>query len=126
MLPDRFATSVYVPRVSHNHPLPPPGDPPRPEGRSVSGSYQITAFALGPGTCESFCAPFKTELSISPNPVELLQSSLAGHQSQMLWGLLFLVLTPGLRSLTWDSELLLLWQNLCNIIILQFVGHPPR
>ena len=25
----------------------------------------------------------------------------------------------------WDSELSVLWENLCSIIILQFVGHPP-
>ena len=36
--------------------LPPtsPGDPPRPAGRSVPGSYQITAFALRPGALR-FC-----------------------------------------------------------------------
>ena len=34
--------------------------------------------------------------------------------------------TPGLGSLMWGSDLSLLWENLCNIIILQFVGHPPR
>ena len=32
--------------------------------------------------------------------------------------------TPGLGNLRWDSELLLLWENLCNIIILQFVNYP--
>ena len=33
--------------------------------------------------------------------------------------------TPSLWSLTWGSELSLLWENFCGIIIFQFVGHPP-
>ena len=33
--------------------------------------------------------------------------------------------TLRLGSLTWVSELSLLWENLCNIIIFQFVGRPP-
>ena len=91
-------------------PLPPltsTGDPPRLAGRSGPGFYQITAFALGPGMSEILCVLFKSKVSISPNPVELLQSSPAGFQSQMLWGLLSLVLDPwtgvpnvGLRALT--------------------------
>ena len=28
-------------------------------------------------------------------------------------------------ALMWGSELTLLWENLCDIIILQVVGHPP-
>ena len=73
-------------------PQPPPaspGDPPRPAGRSGPGSYQITVFALGPSVCEILCALFKTEVSISPNPAEFLQSSPAGLQNQMLWWFLF-------------------------------------
>ena len=27
-------------------------------------------------------------------------------------------------SPTWGSDLSLLWENLCSVIILQFVGHP--
>ena len=34
--------------------------------------------------------------------------------------------TLGLWGLIWGSEFLLLWENLCSVIILQFVGrlHP--
>ena len=32
---------------------------------------------------------------------------------------------PRLGSQTWGSELSLLWENLCDTIIFQFVGHPP-
>ena len=49
-----------------------PGDPPRPADRSGWGSYEITAFALGPGVCQILCVLFKSEVSISPNPVKLL------------------------------------------------------
>ena len=75
MLPDMSATSVPVPKVSHSQ-LPPspasPVDPPILAGRSGPSSYQITAFALGPGVCVILCAPFKSEVSISPSPLELL------------------------------------------------------
>jgi len=53
------------------------------------GSYKITAFALGLGMHEILYVPFKSKLSISPSPVELSKLSLAGLQSQMLWGLVF-------------------------------------
>ena len=98
MLPDVSATIVYVPRVS-----PTPGDPPRPAGKSGPVFYQITAFTLGPRVYEILCMPFKSEVSISINPEELLRSSPAGLQSQVL----FMVPDPwagrpyvGLRTLT--------------------------
>ena len=66
-------TSVYAPRASHSHPRPPtsPGGSPRPKGRSGPGSYQITAFALGPSMCEILHAPFNCEVSTSPGPLGL-------------------------------------------------------
>ena len=88
-----------------------PGDSSRPAGRSGPGSYQITAFALGPRVHEILCAPFKSEVSYFPSPVGLLQLSPAGFQSQMLWGLILLVLDlqtgepdVGLRTLTAVGE----------------------
>ena len=84
------------------------GDPLRPAGRSGPGSYEVTAFALGPGAHETLCAPSQSGVSVSPSPVELLHSSAAGLQSQMLWGLLLLMPNPqaeepeeGLRTLLW-------------------------
>ena len=32
---------------------------------------------------------------------------------------------PRLGNLMWDSEPSLLWENLCDITIFQFVSHPP-
>ena len=72
----------------HLHPASPGHSP---AGGSGPGSYEITALALGPGACEILCVPFKSEVSISPSPVGLLQLSPAGLQFQMLWGLVFLV-----------------------------------
>ena len=71
-------------------------------------SYHITAFILGPGPCEVFvCMPLKSEISISPSPVEPLKLSPTGLQGQRLWGLIFLLPYPwtgesdgGLRILT--------------------------
>ena len=68
--------------------------PPRGAGSSCPGSYQITIFALGPDEHEILCIPFKGEVSVYPSLVELLQSSPADLQSQMLWRLLFSVLDP--------------------------------
>ena len=45
-----------------------------------------------------FCVhPLRVE-SISPSPVALLKVSSAGFQSQILWGLVFLVLDPWARG----------------------------
>ena len=63
--------------------------------------------------------------SLCRSPMELLQSSPAGLQSQMVWGLLLQCQTPRLWSLMWGLELSLLWENFCDIIVLQFVGRTP-
>ena len=70
------------------------GDHPRPASMSGTGSYGVTAFALVSTVHENLCAPSKSGVSVSPSPVELLQSSSAGLQSQMLWGLLLLMSDP--------------------------------
>ena len=76
-------TSVYVPTVRYiTHAS--TGDPPKPPDRSGSGSYRITVFALSPSACEILCAFFKSEVLISPNPMESLQSNPSGFQNQML------------------------------------------
>ena len=58
-----------------------------------------------------FVFPVKSEVSVSLSPVRLWQLSSAGPQSQMLWGLIFLVLDPwarepdvGLRTLSPEGE----------------------
>lgn len=71
--------------------------------------------------CEVLCAPLKSDFSISFSHAELLQLILTGLQNQMLWGL---VQIPKLQSLVWGSELSILWEKLCNIIILHLVDYP--
>ena len=74
---------------------------------------------------ERFCAHHLSEVAFPHSPVGLPKLSPASSQGQWLWELIFLVQTPGLRSLMQGSELSLLWESLCNIIIIQSVGHPP-
>lgn len=64
-------------------------------------------FPLGSSAQKTLCASFKSEVSVSPSPMELLHSSPTSLQSQMLSGLFFLMPDPktgepnlGLRSLT--------------------------
>ena len=69
------------------------------------------------------------EWFVYPSPVELLSSNPTGHQNQIFCGFL-LPLTghslppaaPSIGSLMWGSELLILWENFCVIIVFQFVG----
>ena len=71
----------------------------------------MTAFALGPGVPEVLCVcPLKVK-SISPSSLGTSKLSLSGLQSQMLWGLIFLVQDPQagdsymqLRTLTPGGE----------------------
>ena len=86
-------------------------------------SIKSLLFPLGPGAHETLCAPSKSGVSVSPSPLELLRSSPAGLQSQMLWG--FLLLMPDHWSLTWGLRTLTPMGEPYNIIICQFVGHLP-
>ena len=67
---------------------------------------------------------FKNEV-FSSNPVRFLKLSPTGPQSQMSEDS-SQCRTPRLESPMWDLKLLLLQENLCNIFVFQFVGHPPR
>ena len=110
-----------------------PRDPLRLAGRSGPGSYQIIAFwgAGGPGACEISLTLLERSLySPPPTPTPLCgtpaikthwpsRPNALGESSSWYW-------TPGLGTLIWGSEFSLLCENLCNIIILQFVGLLPR
>ena len=125
MFPIMSATSVYVPRWTAVSQLPIfPGISPKPEVRSGPGFYQNTTFALCPTVHEILCVPFKTDVSIFTSPLVVLQLSLTGLQRQMLCRFIFRV--PDFQTGDPDvgSELSLLWENLCSII-LHFVGHSP-
>ena len=107
-----FTLSFYVLRESHSHPRL-PRRPCKPAGWSGPDSYEVTAFALGLGVHESLYAPSKCGVSVSPSPVEFLQSSPPALQSQMLWGIFLLMPDPqaeepdvGLRTLIPVGQLL--------------------
>ena len=66
----------------------------RPAVRSGPGSYQGTAFALGPGAHEILCVPFRNE-SIPLSPVGLPQLSPIDLQSKCSGGLSSWCWNPG-------------------------------
>ena len=98
------------------------GDPTMLACMSGSVSYEVTAFfPVGLG---ALCAPSKRGVSVSFSPVEFLKSYLVALQNQIIWGLLPHCHIARLKSLMQGSELSLLWNNVCAIIIFQFVDHP--
>lgn len=101
MFSKKAATNVHIPRVSHSPPL--PIQETLQEHRYVClGSYQITAFSLGPSARKILYVPFKNEVSISPSPEGLNKLIPTGLQSQELWGLIFPV--PDSGSLLPDAQ----------------------
>ena len=71
-------------------------------------------FLLGAGMHKTLCASSKSGAFLSLSPVEFLGGPSSHCQ------------TSRLGSLIWGSELSLLWENFCDIIVLWFVGCPPR
>ena len=108
------------PRLPHPHTS--SGDPPRPTGGSGPGSYDITAFTLGSST--KCCVPSPRAESLSHPVHGLLQQAPLAFKARWSGGSSSWYLTFRLGSLAWDSELSLLWENFCDIIILQFAGCP--
>ena len=96
--------------------LPPvcPGGPRRSAVESDSGSFQITASALGPRACEILCAPFRSGVcfpqpsgslrSKSHWPLRQKYSAVFSSQSR----------TSGLGSLMWVSDPFFLGENVCD------------
>ena len=61
---------------------------------------------------------FPPSLRRSCNQAPLaFKTKCSGSSSSQCW-------TLGLGGFMWGSELLLLWKNLCNIVIIHVVGHP--
>ena len=96
-------------------PLASAGDPLILAGRSGPVSYGVTVFFPLVLVHTRLCVPSNSGVSVSPSPVEVLQSNPTGLQSQILWGLLFPLLGPqagkpdiGLRTFTSVGEL---WYN---------------
>ena len=83
-----------------------PGNPPRPAGSRC----------FCPQSMESLFPPVLRG-SCSQAPL-LFKAKCSGGSSSPCR-------TPGLGSLARGSELSLIWENFCNIMILQTVGRPP-
>lgn len=120
--PKNGSHRVSVTRVSHISPQDSPGSP----GRSDPGSYPLTASALGSVVQENLCAPFKNEVSIPPALSFFQKQDPPGFEAKCSGSFASWSRTLRLGSLTWGSNHSLLWENLCNVIILQFVDRPLR
>ena len=89
-----------------------------PPVRSGSSSSMFIAFILGHYALD-FVWAFKGEVSVSPSPAGLRQLSFTAFKAKCSGGSFSQYWTPGLGNLTWGKQPLLLWENLCSIIILQ-------
>ena len=86
------AASVFVPTVSHSSPTS-VGSPAMLADRSGPISYGIIAFFPWVLVHMRLYVFSKSGVSVSPSPVEVLQSNPSGLQSQILW-VLHLLLDP--------------------------------
>ena len=100
-----------------------PGEPPRLTGKSDSDAYGVPAL---PWAHMKLCVPPPSMESLFPLVLwsSCTQASLAYHAMSSN-GSSSQCQTPRHGRLTWGSELSLLWENLCNIVIFQSTGHPP-
>ena len=123
-LPEISTISVHVPRESDSHTMLP---------QETLWNQQVGLAQVPKKSLTLLCVPVcmrpcvfppRVKFSFPPSPMELLNRSLVGLQSQMLGGFFLWCQIPGLRSLMWGLKLSLLWENFCNIIILQFVDCP--
>ena len=117
--------SVFVPMLSHSHPLP---------LQETLQSWQVTLaqsvrrsllFSLGPGVHQTLCAPSKNVVSISFSPMEFQQSNHWPSKPGCLRTPILTAKSPSLGRMTWGSGFSLLQKKFCGIIIFQFwVAHP--
>ena len=114
MLPDMSTTSVYVSRMSQSHHTSPPqGGPLRPVGRFGLVSYQITAFAVGPGALEICAHPLRVK-SLRPSVLwgscnqapHAFKAKCSGWFSSWCWTPRLRGPGMGLRTLTLVGEAL--------------------
>ena len=109
----------------HTESWPPPasaGDPPILTDSSGPISYGLTSFFLWILVYVRLCVhPPRVEFLFLPVPW------MSCDQTQLAFKARFSgdSSSPRLGSLMWGSELSLLWDNFCGIIVFQFVGCPP-
>ena len=115
-LPRTSAASVLVPAVSHSYPPPLQETLHHWQIGLVQSPMASLLLPLGPNVHTTLCVPSKSGVSVSPRPVEVLQSNSASLQSLILWEFLLPLLDPqvgkpdvGLRTFTPVGRLL--WHN---------------
>ena len=80
----RTAASVLVLTVSHSHPLPLQETLQHQQVGLVQSPMGSLLLPLGPDAHTTLCVPSKSGVSVSPSPVEVLQSNPASLQSLIL------------------------------------------
>ena len=112
--------------VSCLHREPQPSPPPRSPSKAymcvwarLLGSH---CFSLGPSACETLCASTKSEVCFPPDLWSSYTQANLAFKAKCSEGNSSRCQTPRLGNLTWGSELSLLWENLCDIIIFQCMG----
>ena len=74
-LPRTSAATVPIPTVSHSHPPPPQETLQHQQVGLVQSPPGSLLLPLGPDVHTTLCVPSKSGVSVSPSPVEVLQSN---------------------------------------------------
>ena len=98
-----------------------PGDPPRPS--LAWEPMKSLLFPWVPVYMRTYVDPPVPEFLFLPIPWNSCNQAPLAFKARCSGGSSPWCQTASLGSLTWGSELSLLWENLCNIIIFQSVGH---
>ena len=83
-LPRTSAASVLVPTVKQSHPPPLQETPQHQQVGLVQSAPGSLLLPLGPNAHTTLCVPSKSGASVSPSPVEVLQSNPTSLQSLIL------------------------------------------
>ena len=118
------ATSVLVPTVSHSLPPPPQETLQYQQVGLAQPLMRSPLFSLCPGAHETRVPPPRVEFLFPPVLWDSSDQTPLVFKARFSRGSSSHCQAPMLESLTWGSELSLLWVNFCGKIIFQFVGHP--
>ena len=101
-----------------------PGEPSRPPSRSGPGFHGVTD--LGPNTSKTFYVLSQSRVCFPPVLWRFCTQAPLASKPNALGTPASDARSPGWGAWQWGSELSLLWENLCNIIIFQFVSCLPN
>ena len=109
--------------VSHSWFLPPQETIPDPQVCQLRLLWNH-CFALRLNICETLCVLYKSGVSVPPVLWSSSTQALLTFKARCSWISLSQCWTPQAAELDMRLKLSLLWENLCNITIFQFAGHP--